>query len=128
MAAKKDSKSTVRRLSGNRDAVRREPRPDDFTLDLDSIEKERTAGVFSVKIGDRAVDFLDASDVDWRDLINLGSVGDPYTWLESIMSKEDFQWILGQSFEGWKLEKILREYQEHYGVDAAPNGSGSRTS
>lgn len=126
MAAKKDAKSTVRRLSA-RDAARREPRSDDFVLDLDSIEKERTAGVFSLKIGDHTVDFMDASDVDWRDLINLGTVGDPYIWLQSIMSDEDFQWILGQSFEGWKLEKILREYQDHYGVDSAPNGSGSRT-
>jgi len=128
MAAKKAGKSTVRRLRGARDGVRREPRTDDFVLNLDSIEKERTAGVFSIEIDGRQVEFLDASDVDWRDLINLGSVGDPYTWLESIMSDEDFQWILGQSFEGWKLERILREYQEHYGVDAAPNASGSRTS
>ncbi len=127
MAAKKDAKSTVRRLGGA-GKVRREPRQDDFVLNLDGIEKERTAGTFSIELNGRKLDFLDASDVDWRDLINLGNVGDPYTWLESIMSKEDFQWILGQSFEGWKLEKILREYQDHYGVDAAPNGSGSRTS
>ncbi len=125
MAAKKDAKSTVRRLGGT-GKVRREPRQDDFVLDLDLIEKERTAGVFSVKIADRQVDFLDASDVDWRDLINLGSVGDPYTWLESIMSKDDFKWILGQSFEGWKLEQILNQYQDHYGVDTAGNGGALR--
>jgi len=128
MAARKDAKSTVRRLGAASRDGRREPRADDFVLDLDGVEKERTAGTFSLKIGDHTVDFMDASDVDWRDLINLGSVGDPYIWLESIMSREDFQWILGQSFEGWKLEKILREYQDHYGVDAVGNGSGSRTS
>jgi hypothetical protein len=98
--------------------------PDKISMNLDTLEREGgDREPFVVVIGGRTVTFTDATELDWRILMKMG----PYDFFVHCLSDEDHEYVMTQPIKGWQIQKMVKAYQDHYGLVDEGNAAGSRT-
>lgn len=97
------------------DNVSRLPEPG-VILDLDAEERDPSEikPPFIVVVGGRRVAFADPTELDWRDLAAVSIPGD---LLRVAMSREDRQHLQKLNLPGWKFNRLMKSYYEHYDLD-----------
>lgn len=97
------------------DNVTHLPDPD-VILDLDNEErpKEDVKPPYVVKIGDKKLTFADPAEIDWRD---LAAVEIPADLLRVAMSREDRIHLQKQELPGWKFNRLMESYYQHYDLE-----------
>lgn len=85
-------------------------------LDLDSYERpeEEVKPPFVVTVGGKEVTFADPSDIDWRELAAFEIPGD---LLRSALSREDHRHLTGLALPGFKFNKLMAAYYDHYDLE-----------
>lgn len=84
-------------------------------FDLDVEVKEDPKPPFVANISGRAIQMTDPEDIDWQDLVDIGD--NPVMFLRFCVTPEDRDYIFGLSMPGWKLGRLMENYQKHYGID-----------
>ena len=90
--------------------------PQHVTLDLDAYERpvDEVKPTFTANVGDRVVTMIDPANVDWRDLLVME---DPNEFLRHAFSPEDRKHLLAQPLPGWKFNKLMDAYYNHYELE-----------
>lgn len=83
-------------------------------LDLDSLEREDRREPFTFLHGGRVYEIIDPRDMDWQE--QLRGMGDPIYFLQHAMSSDDVKAFFETKTPAWKLDRITRAYQEHFGM------------
>lgn len=103
------------------------------SLNLDTIERDGTRpDPFVVVLGGKPRTFADPSDVDWQKLTDaqVAANGGDYRPLLRIglADDDDRRAFFEAKLPGWKIGRLLREWQAHYGVTSAGEPSASSPS
>lgn len=85
------------------------------SLDLDALERDGAPGSFTITHGGEQYALADPQELDWRQIDRLGTVS----------MDQDLRTVLGDQYEqfartplpGWKLDKLIAAWREHYGLD-----------
>lgn len=93
------------------------------TIDLNTVDREKTYEPFVAKIGDREINFVDPADLDWKDLLDIE---EPQQFLRYAVSPEDKEFLKKADMPGWKFRLLMEAYTSHYGLDSPGNGRASR--
>lgn len=97
--------------------------PENISLDLDALEKERPVEPFRSKIGGKVVTFTDPRDIDWKDLLEIEN---PAEFFRHAVSEEDKVHLREVKIEGWRFGKLIDSYLTHFGLDKmVGKGGGS---
>lgn len=81
---------------------------------LDTAEREEKKEPFTFVHSDREITLIDPADLDWRVLETLNNERD---FLKAAMTEEDLQFFMSVATPMWKMEKLGRDYQKHYGIE-----------
>ena len=96
----------------------RPDKPAAVSLNLDTLEREGAAKPFVVVIDGRPVQFLDAEEIDWRELIAL--MTNPTSFFDvAIEKKADRDHVAKARIPAWKLRKLVDAYMAHHGLELA---------
>lgn len=97
------------------DNVTRLPRPG-VILDLDAEERPESEvkPPFVVTVGGKDVTLEDPANIDWK---KLAAVDIPADLLHVAMSKEDRKHIFDTEMPGWKFNRFMDAYYNHYDLE-----------
>lgn len=84
-----------------------------IALNLDEYEREKTYTPFRFVYHERVMVMNDPSDMDWQFLEELDRDSSIIT---EAMGEEDRNFFLAQKTPAWKMQKLAKDYQDHYGV------------
>ena len=93
------------------------PMPDpSVILDLDAAERpeEEVKPPYVVKVGGKSITFTDPAEIEWRLLASVELPGD---MLRISLSEEDRAHIRSVQLPGWKFNKLMKGYYDHYGLE-----------
>lgn len=93
--------------------------PSKVTLNLDTLEREGAPEPFAIAHGGRRYELQDPHDVDYRELLEsqqLAAAGNPARAIELVVREEDREAFFANPMPSWKLEKLFRAYNEHFGL------------
>lgn len=93
-------------------------------INLDTLENDAKREPFSFILGGRQIILADPGDLDWQAVDRLS---DEREFLKLAMTEEDLGFFLNQGVPLWKMDKLGRQYQEHYGMQD-PGKAGPSTS
>lgn len=95
------------------------PRKARVDFDLDKLEREGDQPEpFTFRHGDKTFTLADPADIDYRDIVEMGSAG---AMGEALIVKR----LLGDQYDvlveagplpQWKIEPLLTKWREHYSV------------
>lgn len=90
--------------------------PQHIDLDLDTAERPESEvkPPFAANIAGRRITMEDPADLDWRDLLLLEN---PAEFLRLSLTKDDRKFLLEQPLPGWKFNKLMEAYYNHYDLD-----------
>lgn len=92
-------------------------------LDLDNLEREGGPKVaFDFVLRDRKYVLTDPQEVDWQRL--LISMDNPVEFFRLVLPKDDHGAFFGSELPMWKMNVLMRRYQEHYGLPSAGEAAG----
>lgn len=101
-----------------------EPSRNLIATNLDTVERDSVRPPFWFVIGGREITLADPANLDWQE---VDGIDDEVAYLKLAMSDEDLGFFLTQKVPLWKMERLGRDYQTHYGAQepgkAAPSGS-----
>lgn len=83
-------------------------------LDLDTETRDDTKETFAFGLKGRRIVMTDPVEFDWQDLANLE---DELEFVDLAMTDEDAKWFLAQKLPAWKMRKLMKDYQQHYGIE-----------
>lgn len=92
-------------------------KPAPVSLNLDTVEREggdRPPFVFT--LGGKRIQLADALELDWKILITAEK-DPPQFYREAIMDDEQRKHFFAQKIPGWKMQRLMRSYFEHYGIN-----------
>ena len=95
-------------------------KPTPVALNLDKLEREGAKDPFVIKVDDNRVEFVDAQELDWRDLADASirfERGDLEPFLRLVVAASSQDHFFGASVPAWKLNRLAGAYWEHYGID-----------
>ena len=93
------------------------------TLDLDTMEREGDQpDPFVIRVGGHPITLLSVQDIDWQDAAAL-SPERPFQFFEVVVPADEYETFLGQRFPLWKLQLLIQQYQDHYGLTQAALGN-----
>ena len=101
-----------------------------IALNLDTLEREGTRPEpFLVALGEGSpLRFADPQDIEWKALTK-GQIeadqGNYQPLLRAALDPEDRARFLAASIPGWKIGKLLRAWQAHYGITAGEASASS---
>lgn len=84
-----------------------------ISLNLDTYEREKTYAPFRFVFKERVIVMNDPAEMDWQFLENLEKSS---SFITEAMSDEDQDFFLGLTLPAWKMAKLAKDYQDHYGV------------
>ena len=94
-------------------------------LDLDALEREDgTAKPFRFTLGGYQFLLSDPKEVDWQDL--LSAMQNPVMFFQFTLPPDDHRRFFGSKLPAWKMNRLIKEYQEHYGLPSVGEASGLR--
>lgn len=93
-------------------------KPAPVALNLDTLDREARPDPFSVVLGGKPYVFIDPEDIDWRDL--LDALNNPRVFFAKMLHAEDAEEFERNDLPGWKLNKLIGAYLEHYGIPSSP--------
>lgn len=92
-------------------------------LDLDTLEREGGPKVpFDFVLQDHRYILIDPQDVDWQQL--LVSMDNPVAFFRLVLAKDDHTAFFGGVLPMWKMNVLMRRYQEHYGLPTSGEAAG----
>jgi hypothetical protein len=95
-------------------------------LDLDTLEREgERPGPFTFQHEGIVFQMMDPQDVDWQDL--LSGLRNPALFIRYAMSLDDQKRFFGLRVPGWKMNKLMMSYQEHYSIPDLGNANALLT-
>lgn len=90
-------------------------------LNLDSVDRERVYESFHFVLGGRKIQMIDPAELPWQFLENLDREMDVIT---EAMTEDDRKFFMAQDkLPAWKLERLVRDYQDHFGIDTEGKGA-----
>lgn len=89
--------------------------PEEIDLNLDTVEREKTFKPYAIALDGRRMVLMDPADMDWRVLLEIGE--NPARFLRHGLSPDDFEFLTARKLPGWKLNKLIKGYMDHYGID-----------
>lgn len=102
------------------------PAPLPVALDLDALEREGgTAEAFRFSHNRRVYTMLDPQEIDWQDL--LSGLRNPALWIRFAMTTEDQREFFSSRVPAWKMNALMRQYQQHYGLPDPGNANALLT-
>jgi hypothetical protein len=95
--------------------------PAPVAINLDTLEREDGVEVpFAAVVGGKRLVFSDPQDADWQDLVDLD---DPDTFAEICLQGEDRKHFLETRMPAWKMNELMKAFQQHYGLGNRGNAS-----
>jgi hypothetical protein len=92
-------------------------------LNLDTIEREGgPTEPFEFTLGGRDYTLSDPQDVDWQEL--LVAMNHPVSFFRYVLPKADQPEFFDQKMPSWKMNVLMRKYQQHYGLPDAGEAVG----
>ena len=98
-------------------------KPTPVSLNLDTLEREGAPDQFSVVLSGRRVVFIDAQEIDYRELISL--MTDPMRFFDVALQGEDRDHFAQTPIPAWKMTKLVNAYLTHFGIDPGNPGASS---
>ena len=92
---------------------------DGVAFDLDALERESTTTPFVAKVNGDVVNFADPQELDWQVLTNMDP-RNPRSFLRSVIAPDDQDAFFAAKIPGWKMNKLMESYLEHYGLPTTP--------
>lgn len=95
------------------------------SLDLDALEREgEGAGKepFTARHGGRVYTMIDPQEVDWQDL--LACLNNPTLFFKYTLAGASRNEFLSTPMPTWKVNKLMADYLDHYGLPSLPNAFG----
>lgn len=92
-------------------------------LDLDTLEREDRPGPFSVTLGGREYVLVDATEIDYRELLagqRAYLAGDPELAIRTVVAEDDRDAFFANAMPAYKLEALFSAYNAHHGLGDAP--------
>lgn len=83
-------------------------------LDTETRPEKDIKPPFVVKVGGKAVTFKDPGEIDWR---VLATVDTPADLVRVSLSSEDREHLTSQVLEGWKFNRLMDSYYQHYDME-----------
>ena len=86
-------------------------------LDLDAVERDDAVKEpFTFAWKGRTISLSDPAELDWGDLLEVET---PIGFLRYTASPEDRQFLASNEgrMEGWRINKMIKAYYEHFGLD-----------
>lgn len=83
-------------------------------LNLDTLEREESYEPFVFILAKRAIRMTDPAEMDWQFLVKLQTEEELIT---EAMSKGDAEFFLAQKLPAWKMRKVSKDYQDHFGIE-----------
>lgn len=101
-------------------------------LDLDKLEREGAQPEpFTFRHGEKVFTLPDPLEIDYKDIVELGSTGEFGQALMTarLLGNEQYEALIKAGpLPQWKIEPLLDAWAEHYGVPSPGEASASRTS
>lgn len=89
-----------------------------INTNLDELERE-SKPKFAATLNGERFEMIDPAEMDFKDLMTIQH---PANFLKYALSEEGKE-ILGKNkLEGWKFNKLIKDYMEYYDLD--PNAMG----
>jgi hypothetical protein len=105
------------------------PQPPEVTyvspaaLDLDKLEREgHAAAPFDFVLSGKRYMMSDPQEVDWQDL--MAGMNNPVMFFRLVLPREDQAQFFAERIPGWKMNTLMKRYQDHYGLPSGPNAAG----
>lgn len=96
------------------------------SLDLDALEREgERPGPFLFQHEGQTFNMMDPQDIDWQDL--LSGLRNPALFIRFAMSVQDQKRFFSLRVPGWKMNKLMKAYQDHYGIPDLGNANALLT-
>jgi hypothetical protein len=84
-------------------------------LDLDALEREgEVAGPFTFRHDGVVYTMLDPQEIDWQDL--LSGLRNPALFVKFAMGPEDQKKFFGSRVPAWKMNQLMKGYQDWFGL------------
>jgi hypothetical protein len=101
--------------SGRRPAAAQQDKPAPVSLNLDTLEREGgTPEPFVVVLAGERLLLSDPAEVDWQKL--MAAIRDPHVFFRLIIPPDDHKTFFDATLPGWKMNKLMQSYMEHYGL------------
>lgn len=92
-------------------------------LNLNTLEREGGPKLpFDFDLGDKRYILSDPQEVDWQDL--LLSMNNPVSFFRIVLPPDDHVSFFSTKLATWKMNVLMRQYQEHYGLPTGPEAAG----
>lgn len=90
--------------------------PGRISIDLDTATRPEKdiKPPFVANVNGREITMIDPAEVDWRDLALMESPGE---FLRFALSPEDRKYLLEQELPGWKFERLMEAYYNHFELE-----------
>jgi hypothetical protein len=96
------------------------------SIDLDTLEREDgRPGSFTFQHEGAVFQMLDPQDIDWQDL--LSGLRNPALFVRFAMPVADQKRFFALRVPGWKMNRMMQAYQDHYGIPDLGNVNALRT-
>jgi hypothetical protein len=89
-------------------------------LDLDALEDEDDPGPYVIRLGGAVYGLLGPQSLDYKELVGAivaASSGEPVKSLSILLEESEREAFWRNRIPAFKLEKLLRGWSEHYGID-----------
>jgi hypothetical protein len=96
-------------------STRPSDKPPAVSLNLDTLEREgEKPEPFVVVLDGKPMTFADPSEMAWQEV--MAALRDPEGFFRYALSKEDSERFLSTKLPTWKLNRMMEQWREHYGV------------
>ena len=83
-------------------------------LDIEERDAKDVKPPFIVNVGGKTITLQDPTEIDWRE---LATVEIPADLLRVAMSKEDRTHLQNLALPGWKFNRLMEAYYNHYDLE-----------
>lgn len=96
------------------------------SFDLDALEREGVvAEPFTFQYDGEQYRMLDPQEVDWQDL--LSGLRNPALFVRFAMPLDQQKDFFAKRVPAWKMNRLMKAYQEHYGIPDLGNANALLT-
>lgn len=98
------------------------------SIDLDTLERPDDPGPFTVTHGGNSYEFVDAQELDYRELVDLmvaAGNGDIVGAMGGMIREDDQDEFWETKIPAWKLNALIKGYLAHYKIDFDPGEAGA---
>lgn len=100
-------------------------KPTNVSFNLGTAEREKVYEPYTVALSTgKVITMSDPADLDWSQILLIEN---PADFFRFCVSEEDKEELRKEKIPGWKMRLLIEDYQRHYGLGDAGNGTGSPT-